>query len=283
MKSYLTASLMRVCLPFLFLSLVACSSKPNNAAITESESVSNAVNAAEPATTTNNIGSTAQNINPTAKIIRNATVKMQVENFRESLSAIENTIRTYQAYIASSNETHADNQLENTLTIRVPAANLDLLLNKLISHSSYLNYKNITSEDVSTEFIDITARIKSKKAVEERYLTFLKDAKNVKEMLELENEIRKIREEIEATQARINYLNDQTAYSTITLEVYQPTTVVSPTGNTYWVRIVNAIGTGWDMLVSLFIGLLYIWPLLLLIPVVIYFSRWFFQKYPPVR
>ena len=265
---------------------VACHSKntENNASSVLStadiatESTSDGTMASPPVA-----GHPVKETNPSTKIIRKATVKMQVNDFRESLTAIENTIATHQAFVVESNETHTNDQLENTLTIRVPAAHLDALLNKLISHGVYLNYKNISSEDVSTEFVDITARIKSKKVVEERYLTFLKEAKNVKEMLALENEVRKIREEIEATQARINYINTQTAYSTITLEIYQPITIVAPTGNSYWVRVVNALGTGWEALLFFLIGLLYLWPLLLVLPILIYLSRRFLQKYPPVR
>jgi hypothetical protein len=261
--------------------LGACSTGDQEAELVKSKANTEA-NSEPPANDNTLVNSTAQ-ISPESKIIRTATIKMQVNNFRESLAALENTLKNHQAFVATSNESHAEDKLENTLTIRVPAAHLDALLNNIVKHGVHLDYKNITSDDFTAEFVDISARLKSKKLVEERYLSFLKEAKNLKDMLELENEVRKIREEIEATQARINYINSQTAYSTITLEVYQFIPVQTPTGNSYGVRIVNALSGGWEILLSLTIGLLYIWPLLLLVPIFIYFSRRFLQKYPPVR
>ena len=216
------------------------------------------------------------------KIIKNANLRFQVADYPKSLNAIQGLLKSYGAFLVSSNEMRVDNSLENNLVIRVPSKNLDALVNKLAEHSIYLDYKNITSEDVSTEFVDISARIKAKKAVEERYLELLKQAKTVKEIIEVENQLRQIREEIESTQARINYINQQTSYSTINLQIYENSARQTGDQN-FFVRILNALRNGWHLLLSFVVGLLYIWPFVLLLIVAILLFRKFIRKHPPVR
>jgi hypothetical protein len=182
----------------------------------------------------------------------------------------------------NSNETRIDNSLQNSLSIRVPSNNLDNLINELAKQALYLDYKNISSEDVSTEFVDVSARLKAKQAVEQRYLDLLKQAKTIKDILEIENELRQIREEIESGQARINYINSQVAYNTVSLEIYENRTTISDS-NGFWVRILNSVKNGWEILLSIIVGLLNLWPFLLIIPVLIVGFRRFIRRYPPVK
>ncbi|MFC5269914.1 DUF4349 domain-containing protein [Adhaeribacter terreus] len=216
------------------------------------------------------------------KNIRNANLRFQVADYKKSENAIQNLLKSHGAFLVSSNEARVDNSLENNFIIRVPSKNLDALLEKLTELSIYLDYKNISSEDVTTEFVDISARIKAKKAVEERYLDLLKQAKTVKDIVEVENQLRQIREEIEATQARINYINRQVAYSTINLQIYENSARQSGDHN-FMIRILNALRNGWDLLLSFVVGLLYIWPFLIILALVIFILKKFIRKHPPVK
>lgn len=216
------------------------------------------------------------------KIIRNASVRFQVADHQHSFYEIQNLLKNYEAYLTSSHDSRSDDKLETTMVIRVPVHNLENLLRKLTEQSLYLDYKNISSEDVTAEFVDISARLKTKQAVEQRYVALLKQAKNLKEVFEVENQLRLIREEIEGTQARINYIRDQAAYSTITLQIYQ-NNAGNAAGRNFLVRVGNALHYGWDLLLSLIIGLLYIWPVWLLLLLAFYGLRILMRKYPPIR
>lgn len=216
------------------------------------------------------------------KIIRNANLRFQVADYPESLNTIRSLLKSFGAILVSSNEMRVDNSLENTMVIRVPSRNLDALIARLAEQSIYLDYKNITSEDVTTEFVDISARLKTKKAVEQRYLELLKQAKNVKEIIEVENQLRQIQEEIESTQARVNYINRQVSFSTINLQIYENSARQTGEQN-FLVRLLNAFRNGWELLLSFMVGLLYIWPFILLLLLVVFGLRKFFRKHPPVR
>jgi len=233
-------------------------------------------------------GNNIKGVNPSskirneAKVIRQASVRFQVKNYQKSVDTIQSLLQHYGAILASSNDTRQDDKLETTMIIQVPSQNLENLLKKLVNQSVYLDYKNISSEDVSGEFVDISARLKAKQVVEQRFLDLLKDAKKLDDVFTIEKQLLAIREEIEATQARINYLQEHVSYSTITLEIYVQNSG-NTSGNNFLIRVVNALAFGWNLLLSLMIGLLYIWPILAVFPIAVYLMRKFTQKYPPVR
>jgi hypothetical protein len=84
--------------------------------------------------------------------------------------------------------------------------------------------------DVTQQHIDLSARLKNLQATEERLREFFDKAKNVTEMLAIEQELSRVRGDIEAMQAEIAYLERQAALSTVTVELVGPTPVVRPTG-----------------------------------------------------
>ncbi len=220
---------------------------------------------------------------PDQKIIRTARVRFQVSNFKESTTAIQRLVPQYQAQLILANETRTDGSLENNLVIKVPPLQFELLLNKLVEQSIYLDSKHISSEDVTTEYIDLAARQKTKQAVEARYRDLLKQAKTVKDIIAVEEQLRQIREEIESAAARLTYINRQSSYSTIYLQYYQTLAATSSPETSFAVRIRNALQGGWDLILALFIGVLHLWPLFLIVPILIYYLRKFIRKSPEVR
>lgn len=159
------------------------------------------------------------------KIIRNAQLRLRVNDFKASGQAIEQAVQQAGGQIASSNETKTGNSIENALTVRVPAARFDALLASILKESIYTDTKTITAEDVTRRYVDTEARIRSKKAVEETYLKLLKQARNVGEVLKVEEQLGQIREEREVQEAELRQLKDEVTLSTINLTYYQQTDV----------------------------------------------------------
>ena len=138
---------------------------------------------------------------------------------------------------------------------------------------SYFDNKEITSQDVTTEFIDIEARLKAKKVLENRYIELLKKANKVSEMLEIEAQLSAIREEIEAKQGQLNYMQNRVSFSTITVEFYKTVATESGITTSYGMKIWNAIKSGFNSISSLFIRMLEIWPFIIILIVGIYYIR----------
>lgn len=181
-------------------------------------------------------------------------------------NAIKEGVRSTGGYIASASEVQMSSQIKNEMVIRVPREKFDELLDRLSGYADSIAQKNITSEDVTDEFIDTKARMQVKEKVKDRYYDFLKQARNIEEVLKVQNEIRNLQEEIEAAAGRINYIQSQAALSTIRLTFFQQLSPELTPQNEYgfWKALKESILDGWLMVQSLIIILVKIWPLWLL-------------------
>lgn len=107
--------------------------------------------------------------------------------------------------------------------------------------------------------------MQAKIAVRDKYLQLLKQAKNMNEILQVQNEINDIQEDIEAANGRINYLQHSSAYSTINLSYYQyinGSTSKDEKPN-FFIKMTDAFSTGTLFISNLILFLISIWPLLI--------------------
>jgi hypothetical protein len=193
-------------------------------------------------------------------VIRQAEVKFQVKDLAESTHRVENVVEELGATLANTTQ-HQDGDNSTTdFVIRVQPENFKPLLRQLQKESVHLDVRTITSENVGMEYVDLQARKKAKLAVEQRFLGLLKEAKTIPQILEVEGQLKAIREEIESAEARLRYLQNQTSFSTIRLSMYQVIPVTVPEGPSFGTRLVEAMSTGWELWLSLVVGLFYIWP-----------------------
>lgn len=199
------------------------------------------------------------------KIIKTASLRFQVKDYQKSHGLILSIVKQYEGYLASEDQYNRTDRIGNKIVIRVPATNLDRLIDSLQGQAAYLDHKSINATDVTEEFVDTEARLKAKREVEQRYLSVLKQAASVKDILEVESRLGQIREEIEATEGRLRYLNDQVAYSTVTLYIYQPLNRLPRAESGFLGRLAKALVNGWNGLLGFIVFLTNIWPFILLV------------------
>ncbi|MGV6828841.1 MAG: DUF4349 domain-containing protein [Flavobacteriales bacterium] len=211
------------------------------------------------------------------KIIKTAHLVFETNDLNKTYQQILNLVNQQQGFIQTNSQAKNYNQIRRTLVIRVPTQNFNTLLEGISKGVEFFDQKEISRKDVSEEFVDLTARIKAKKELEKRYLELLKKAKNVKEMLEIERELSNIREEIEAKQGRLQYLQNRVSLSTLHIEFYK-TTQVKGTSLSYGQKIINALKGGWNGISIFFLGILYLWPLILIAIIVIWLLRRYLNK-----
>jgi hypothetical protein len=113
--------------------------------------------------------------------------------------------------------------------------------------------------------VDTKSRLEAKKQMRLKYLEFLKQSKNMAEVLQVQNEIDEIQLQIEAAASRVAFLTQQTAFSTINLTFYQPLEGYNPTVEepSFLDRISAAFKVGGAWIADLFVGLIAVWPLIL--------------------
>lgn len=199
------------------------------------------------------------------KIIKTANIKLELKDYSSYNQTIHNSTKRYGAYIANEQQTEQDGKLENNLSIKVPVDQFEALMNALPAEGVKVIEKQITTEDVTGEVVDTKSRTAAKKQVRDRYLDLLKQAKNMKEILEVQNEINTIQEDIEAGTGRVNYLVHQAAYSTINLKYYQYLTGGKTPNDepTFITKLKEAFKDGTSIVSGFILIVITFWPFLL--------------------
>ena len=216
------------------------------------------------------------------KIIKTAELKVEVKDFKSYTDKVHQTVKQFGGYIAQEEQHLSDEKSENTISIKVPVAQFEDMMNQLPGGDVKVMERKITSEDVTGEVVDTKSRLEAKKQMRLKYLDFLKQSKNMEEVLQVQNEINGIQEEIESASGRVGYLTHQAAFSTINLTFYQPMAGYKPTTDapSFGTRIATAFKSGAAWVGELFVGLISIWPLLLVITVLV--AGWKKMRSPKV-
>lgn len=212
------------------------------------------------------------------KIKKTADINITVEDYKKAHAAIEKLVKSGSAYISSENEQNSTYSLSNTMVIRVVNKHFDAMVNNVTGVASHVNSKNIYTEDVTSQFVDIIARLKTKKEVEKRYFEILKKANKITDILEVEEKIRVIQEEIEAKEGQLKYLNDQVDYSTINLSFHQDYEYTPKDEPGFFGRLGHAFGNGWKGFLGFIVGIVYAWPLWIILGIGAYFLVRFIKK-----
>jgi hypothetical protein len=131
--------------------------------------------------------------------------------------------------LTRSNDADADDDrdLSVNMVLRVPADRFTVALDKLRSLGSRALQDRVSSDDVTEEFIDLRARIVSQRALESQFLEILKQSRSVKDALEVHTQLAEVRTTIEKLEGRKQFLESQTALSTIKLSIVRKSPLVS--------------------------------------------------------
>jgi hypothetical protein len=244
-------------LPLVFLLMSsACSSKEGAVSLKDAEmaaapmDISLAKQASEPEPATNE-----------RKLIKTGNLSFETDNLTKTRSAIETICKGSGGYISSENMYSYDDRLQHSLTIRVPSERYDSMVSQIEALALHIENKSVNIQDVTEEFVDMEARLKTKKALEARFTDLLKQAKNVEEIMAIESQLSTVRADIESMEGRLKYLSNQVALSTLSLSYYQ--LVSSDYG--FATKFVRGISQGWDNLLGFVIMLVNLWPFILLV------------------
>jgi hypothetical protein len=200
------------------------------------------------------------------KIIKTADIQLQLDDYKKFNANIHSALKNFGAYIADEKQIENSYRIENSITIKVPVNQFDNLVNSFAGDGIKITEKNISSQDVTGEVIDTKARMQAKMAVRDKYLELLKQAKNMNEILQVQNEINSIQEDIEAANGRINYLQHASAYSTVNLNYFQYINGSSANDEKpdFFTKLSRAFSTGTSVITNLVLLCISIWPLVLL-------------------
>lgn len=210
------------------------------------------------------------------KIIKNGDMRIQVGNIQKAQNEVSKIIKNNKAYIQKEEFQNTDTDENVYLTIRVPHKNFDTLVNSFSDGVGSVLSKNISSDDVTEEYTDVSIKLANKKIYLEKYRDMLKSAATTKDILEIQENIRALEDEIDVSEGRLRFIDDRVNYSTINLSLYKEKVRSSATSKVgFGSRFGDSITQGWNSFVAFILDIISLWPFLLLIPVAVFFwKKW---------
>lgn len=185
------------------------------------------------------------------KIIKNAELSLEVKDVAEAIQRVETATDTVFGVVTDSQLSGSDGgqgkgERRANLMVRVPGDQFNRFLADVQKLGKLLNHRVFT-EDVSGQFVDLEARRQSALQHEKRLLDILARGNTVDELLKLENELNRVRTEIESITGRLNMLRDRVDFSTIRLALIEPaapTKPDEPKPKTVWQQAIEAFLSG---------------------------------------
>jgi Domain of unknown function (DUF4349) len=204
-------------------------------------------------------------------IVQTASLSISVaqDEFEEAVQRARTVATGAGGFVVSSSASQGDEQqlVRGSLVVRVPELQYARVLEQL-SGLGKVEAQEEAGQDVSQELVDLEARIRHLEAVEARLLGFLDEANTVAAALAVQSELNRVQLELEQGRGRLDYLDDQVAFATISLEIRESQVAAAEADGGRW-GIVDAwrtAGTGFVTVVGwIFVAAATIAPVVLLL------------------
>ena len=208
------------------------------------------------------------------KLIQTVEMTVETENLDTVLSQINTRISELKGYIESSNVQHgsaySDSRYRNaTITVRIPAENLNSFINKVDDISNVVSSKK-TVDDITLNYVATESRMKALQTEESRLLELMSKAETMDDLLTVEKRLTEVRTELEQVTSALKLYDNQVTYATVNLSIEEVKeyTEINDKEN-IWQRIgsgfVKSLKNVGNFFVELFVFLVVIIPYLLLI------------------
>lgn len=167
-------------------------------------------------------------------IIRTANMSLVVANTEEAMATISKMAEENGGWVVNSSVfQYNENAKTGNITIRVPSSGFNSALEALRGLAVEVRNESTSGQDVTEEFVDVSARLENLEATAERVRAFLEDARNVEEALAVNQELSRLESDIEAMKGRLQYLSQSASFSTITVDL-TPDIVAQPIEPSNW-------------------------------------------------
>lgn len=187
-------------------------------------------------------------------IIRTGHASVEVGNVDEATVKVRALAASLGGHIANSQFEGGEHNVRSaTLELKIPAARYDEAVTKLATIGE-VESVNSSSEDVGEEYVDVTARVANAKRLEQRLIQLLAARTGrLEDVLAVERELARVREEIERAEGRLRYLRTRAAMSTLTVLVHENEPILGRAGDN---PIVAAFKAAWRNFVRFIAGLI---------------------------
>jgi hypothetical protein len=223
-------------------------------------------------------------------IIRTATLSLIVEDTEETLEEIERLATELEGYVSNLQTWRQNDQLAGTVIVRIPVVYFDQARERLKDLALELESENVSSDDVTEEYVDLEARLNNLEVAEEELLELLASAqethKDAESILAIYREITNVRQQIEQIKGRMQYLEHASDLATLSVSL-TPEEIEEPVLEPGWEPLrqvrdaLRSLVSALQALVNVLIWvLLFLLPLavVLALPVLLAWLVWYLRR-----
>jgi hypothetical protein len=217
------------------------------------------------------------------RIIYEAEISLVVKELSDVETQVAVLLRQFNGYVAESTiDRTQGEQLSGRWRVRIPVEHFDAFLDS-VAKLGVAENRHQTAQDVTEEFVDLEAQISNKKKLEERIVKLVEDTTGeIKDVIEVERELARVRGEIEQMEGRLRFLTNRTELTTVTIVAREVQDYVPPEAPTF----VNRIRQAWvDSLQALrvfgeqfVVATVYAFPWIVLLGAVLIPAYWYVAK-----
>lgn len=155
-------------------------------------------------------------------VIKRGSLSLLVKNTLEAVKGVQEAAEELGGFVLSSRTWYTDEKQERMkgeVTIKVPGEKFSEAMDKLKALALKVVSEQTSGQDVTEEYTDLESRLRNLEATETQLLEIMKRAGKISEVLEVQKELTRVREQIETTKGRMKYLEESAAMSTITVYI----------------------------------------------------------------
>lgn len=205
-------------------------------------------------------------------IIYNGYISLETDDIDGTLNRIRSLAEGYNGYVAGTSRSMIGNQALADITIRIPQNRFRSTIDDILTYGKVLDERT-TSEDVTEQYIDLKARSQNLEILEQSLTDLLNRTATIEEILKVEQELARIRGEIDSLQGQLNYLERNVTMSMIKVSLREPPSPFTPPGIDWGETFETAVRGLFAVISGLIILITAILPLIVIIGIPAYYLQ----------
>ncbi len=217
----------------------------------------------------------------TMMVVRNADMSVDVANLEEFTDSVTTIVESFDGYFEQVNVNNYDSEWAThryaNYTIRIPAEHLDEFIND-VDGTAKITSKNVTSEDVSLEYVDVNAHISALETEQKELNRLLSMTTEVEDMITIEQRLSEVQANLDSYNGQKRLLEGRVSYSTVWLSASEERDVEHPIRQALHVNLKNVFMEGIERTVDVFMGCIVAIPIVIILSVFVLLFIWLWRK-----
>lgn len=216
-------------------------------------------------------------------IIKTGTMGIEVDKYDDAALKVNEIVKKYGGYVSNTTSSqNSSGKKQGTLTLKVQADKYEALVSETSTLGKVMN-QNINANDVTEQYVDLEARLKTQKELEQRLIKLLAEkTARLTDVVEVEQKLASVRQVIESIDGKMRYMRNQSEMSTLTLSLYEPAILTTSSGGGFFYELGQSVKKGLrgftDILSGMIILFIAMLPVIILALIIFWIIRRIIKK-----